>query len=74
VDLDVDYATTLVAAVLLGIGFVLQQYAGSRRRPGNCSPARSTSILRRGNGYSKPPSQPRGACVPGPRTTRLVPG
>jgi drug/metabolite transporter (DMT)-like permease len=25
VDLDVDYATTLVAAVLLGIGFVLQQ-------------------------------------------------
>jgi len=27
VDLDVDYATTLVAAVLLGIGFVLQQYS-----------------------------------------------
>jgi drug/metabolite transporter (DMT)-like permease len=27
VDLDVDYATTLVAAVLLGVGFVLQQYA-----------------------------------------------
>jgi drug/metabolite transporter (DMT)-like permease len=27
VDLDVDYATTLVAALLLGIGFVLQQYA-----------------------------------------------
>ncbi len=26
-DLDVDYATTLVAAVLLGIGFVLQQYS-----------------------------------------------
>ena len=25
--LDVDYATTLVAAVLLGVGFVLQQYA-----------------------------------------------
>jgi hypothetical protein len=27
VDLDVDYATTLVAAMLLGIGFVLQQYS-----------------------------------------------
>ena len=26
-DLDVDYATALVAAVLLGIGFVLQQYS-----------------------------------------------
>jgi len=32
VDLDVDYATTLVAAVLLGIGFVLQQYA-ARQEP-----------------------------------------
>ncbi|HEY7880845.1 MAG TPA: hypothetical protein VID31_08360, partial [Streptosporangiaceae bacterium] len=31
-DLDVDYATTLVAAVLLGIGFVLQQYA-ARQEP-----------------------------------------
>jgi drug/metabolite transporter (DMT)-like permease len=30
VDLDVDYATTLVAAVLLGIGFVLQQYAAEQ--------------------------------------------
>jgi drug/metabolite transporter (DMT)-like permease len=30
--LDVDYATTLVAAVLLGIGFVLQQYA-ARQEP-----------------------------------------
>ena len=29
-DLDVDYATTLVAAVLLGIGFVLQQYAAQQ--------------------------------------------
>src|SRR5208282_1637585 len=29
VDLDVDYATTLLAAVLLGCGFVLQQYAAS---------------------------------------------
>jgi drug/metabolite transporter (DMT)-like permease len=27
---DVDYATTLVAAVLLGIGFVLQQYSAER--------------------------------------------
>ena len=31
-DLDVDYAITLVAAVLLGIGFVLQQYA-ARQEP-----------------------------------------
>jgi drug/metabolite transporter (DMT)-like permease len=30
VDLDVDYATTLVAAVLLGVGFVLQQYAAQQ--------------------------------------------
>jgi drug/metabolite transporter (DMT)-like permease len=30
IDLDVDYATTLVAAVLLGFGFVLQQYAAER--------------------------------------------
>jgi drug/metabolite transporter (DMT)-like permease len=29
-DLDVDYATTLLAAVLLGIGFVLQQYAAEQ--------------------------------------------
>ncbi len=29
-DLDVDYATTLVAAVLLGIGFVLQQYSAEQ--------------------------------------------
>jgi drug/metabolite transporter (DMT)-like permease len=27
VDQDVDYATTLLAAVLLGVGFVLQQYS-----------------------------------------------
>jgi drug/metabolite transporter (DMT)-like permease len=32
VDLDVNYATTLVAALLLGIGFVLQQYA-ARQEP-----------------------------------------
>jgi drug/metabolite transporter (DMT)-like permease len=31
-DLDLAYATTLVAAVLLGIGFVLQQYA-ARQEP-----------------------------------------
>jgi len=30
VDLDVDYATALVAAVLLGVGFVLQQYAAQQ--------------------------------------------
>src|SRR5580692_5437619 len=30
VDLDVAYATTLAAAVLLGIGFVLQQYAAEQ--------------------------------------------
>jgi drug/metabolite transporter (DMT)-like permease len=30
--LDVDYATTLVAALLLGVGFVLQQYA-ARQEP-----------------------------------------
>jgi drug/metabolite transporter (DMT)-like permease len=30
VDLDVDYATTLVAAMLLGIGFVLQQCAAEQ--------------------------------------------
>jgi len=30
VDLDTDYATTLVAAVLLGVGFVLQQYAAEQ--------------------------------------------
>jgi drug/metabolite transporter (DMT)-like permease len=29
-DLDVDYATTLLAAVLLGVGFVLQQYAAEQ--------------------------------------------
>src|SRR5215469_3205943 len=30
VDLDVNYATTLLAAVLLGVGFVLQQYAAEQ--------------------------------------------
>jgi drug/metabolite transporter (DMT)-like permease len=30
VDLDINYATTLLAAVLLGIGFVLQQYSAEQ--------------------------------------------
>jgi drug/metabolite transporter (DMT)-like permease len=30
VDLDVDYATALVAALLLGVGFVLQQYSAEQ--------------------------------------------
>jgi drug/metabolite transporter (DMT)-like permease len=30
VDLDVDYATTLLAAVLLGVAFVLQQFAAEQ--------------------------------------------
>jgi drug/metabolite transporter (DMT)-like permease len=30
VDVDVDYATTLLAAVLLGVGFVLQQYSAEQ--------------------------------------------
>jgi hypothetical protein len=30
VDLDVSYATTLMAAVLLGAGFVLQQYSAEQ--------------------------------------------
>ena len=29
-DLDVSYATALVAAVLLGVGFVLQQYSAEQ--------------------------------------------
>ena len=29
-DLDVNYATTLVAALLLGVGFVLQQYSAEQ--------------------------------------------
>jgi hypothetical protein len=48
VDLDVDYATTLVAAVLLGIGFVLQQYA-ARQEPESrfLSPRILTDLLRK---------------------------
>jgi drug/metabolite transporter (DMT)-like permease len=30
VDLDISYATTLVAALLLGVGFVLQQYSAEQ--------------------------------------------
>jgi drug/metabolite transporter (DMT)-like permease len=48
VDLDVDYATTLLAAVLLGIGFVLQQYA-ARQEPESrfLSPRILTDLLRK---------------------------
>jgi drug/metabolite transporter (DMT)-like permease len=48
VDLDVDYATTLVAALLLGIGFVLQQYA-ARQEPESrfLSPRILTDLLRK---------------------------
>ena len=48
VDLDVAYATTLVAAVLLGIGFVLQQYA-ARQEPESrfLSPRILTDLLRK---------------------------
>ncbi len=47
-DLDVDYAITLVAAVLLGIGFVLQQYA-ARQEPESrfLSPRILTDLLRK---------------------------
>jgi drug/metabolite transporter (DMT)-like permease len=48
VDLDVNYATTLVAAVLLGTGFVLQQYA-AEREPDSLflSPRILASLLRK---------------------------
>ena len=47
-DLDTDYATTLLAAVLLGIGFVLQQYA-ARQEPESrfLSPRILTDLLRK---------------------------
>jgi drug/metabolite transporter (DMT)-like permease len=46
--LDLDYTTTLVAAVLLGIGFVLQQYA-ARQEPESrfLSPRILTDLLRK---------------------------
>jgi hypothetical protein len=46
VDLDLDYATTLVAAVLLGIGFVLQQHsAGQEPESRFLSPRILTDLL-----------------------------
>jgi len=47
VDLDVDYATTLVAAVLLGIGFVLQQFAAEQVPSRASSAAHPTDLLRK---------------------------
>jgi drug/metabolite transporter (DMT)-like permease len=48
VDLDVEYATTLVAAVLLGIGFVLQQYAAQKEPESRfLSPRILTDLLRK---------------------------
>jgi hypothetical protein len=48
VDLDVNYATTLVAALLLGIGFVLQQYsAGQEPESRFLSPRILTDLLRK---------------------------
>jgi hypothetical protein len=48
VDLDVDYATALAAAVLLGVGFVLQQYSAEQEP--DCrfmSPRILTDLLRK---------------------------
>jgi drug/metabolite transporter (DMT)-like permease len=48
VDLDVDYASALVAAVLLGIGFVLQQYAAEQEPDSRfLSPQILTDLLRK---------------------------
>jgi drug/metabolite transporter (DMT)-like permease len=48
VDLDVTYATTLVAAVLLGIGFVLQQYSAEQEPDSRfLSPRILTDLLRK---------------------------
>jgi hypothetical protein len=48
VDLDVNYATTLVAAVLLGTGFVLQQYAAEQEPESRfLSPRILTDLLRK---------------------------
>ena len=47
-DLDVNYATTLVAAVLLGTGFVLQQYAAEQEPESRfLSPRILTDLLRK---------------------------
>ncbi len=46
VDLDVDYATALVAAVLLGAGFVLQQYSAEQEPQSRfLSPRMLTDLL-----------------------------
>jgi drug/metabolite transporter (DMT)-like permease len=48
VDLDITYATTLVAAVLLGIGFVLQQYSAEQEPDSRfLSPRILTDLLRK---------------------------
>ena len=47
-DLDVNYATTLVAAVLLGTGFVLQQYSAEQEPDSRfLSPRILTDLLRK---------------------------
>jgi drug/metabolite transporter (DMT)-like permease len=48
VDLDVDYATALAAAVLLGVGFVLQQYSAEQEPDSRFLSARIlTDLLRK---------------------------
>jgi drug/metabolite transporter (DMT)-like permease len=48
VDLDVNYATTLVAALLLGVGFVLQQYSAEQEPESRFLSARLfTDLLRK---------------------------
>jgi len=48
VDLDVDYATALLAAVLLGVGFVLQQYTAEKEPDSRfLSPRILTDLLRK---------------------------
>jgi hypothetical protein len=48
VDLDVDYATTLVAALVLGVGFVLQQYSAEQEPDSRFLSARIfTDLLRK---------------------------
>jgi hypothetical protein len=48
VDLDVDYATALAAAVLLGVGFVLQQYSAEQEPESRFMSARIlTDLLRK---------------------------
>jgi drug/metabolite transporter (DMT)-like permease len=48
VDLDVDYATALAAALLLGVGFVLQQYSAEQVPDSRfLSPGILTDLLRK---------------------------